>query len=176
MPKTRVQKEAYLAEFDKTLTAARGVVFVNYQGLKVSEMEALRNQAQTATISMRITKNTILRLAARKHGIELPADLLAQPLAMLASADDELSPAKVAKTFGKEHEVMAIAGGIVAGRYLAQSEVATLADLPNTDQLRAQLVGVIAAPLTGLVRTLQAPLAGLVNVLHQYQAQLTSKN
>lgn len=171
MPKTRRQKEALLAEFEQTLAAARGVVFVNYQGLKVAEMEALRDQSFASAVSLRITKNTILKLAARRHGLALSDELLAQPLALLASAGDELTPAKIAKSFAKEHEALQIAGGVLEGRLLTAAEVAALADLPSQDQLRAQLVGVIAFPLIGLVRTLQAPLAGLVNVLHQYQQQ-----
>lgn len=171
MSKTRSQKEALLQEFDQTLGNAQGVVFVNYQGLKVAEMEDLRDQSLGSAVSMRITKNTVLRLAARQHGVTLSDDLLAQPLAMLASSSDEVTPAKIAKTFAKDHEAMSIAGGILDHRFLTAVEVVALADLPSQDQLRAQLVSVIAAPLIGLVRTLQAPLAGLVNVLHQYQLQ-----
>jgi large subunit ribosomal protein L10 len=174
MAKTRSQKEALLAEFDQTLAGARGVVFVNYQGLKVAEMEVLRDHVLDAACSMRITKNTILKLAARKYGLTLADELLTQPLAMVASSADEVTPAKIAKAFAKEHEAMSIAGGILDNRLLTAAEVTALADLPSQDQLRTQLVSVIASPLIGLVRTLQAPLAGIVNVLHQYQTQKSS--
>ncbi|MEK7461112.1 MAG: 50S ribosomal protein L10 [Patescibacteria group bacterium] len=174
MPKTRQQKETLLKEFDETLAQAKGVVFVNYQGLKVSEMETLRDQAMDQSMTMRITKNTVLRLAAGKHGLALNAELLAQPLAMITSTTDEVAPAKVTKLFAKEHEAMSVAGGIVANRFLTPAEMNTLADLPSQDQLRAQLVSVIASPLIGLVRTLQAPLAGIVNVLNQYQQKRAS--
>ena len=176
MPKTRQQKEALLTEFDQTLSRARGVVFVNYQGLKVTEMELLRDRSADAAMTMRITKNTVLRLAALRQGLALADELLTQPLAMVASDSDEITPAKVAKAFAKEHEALQIAGGILDGRLLSASEVIALADLPSKEQLRAQFVSVLASPLIGLVRTLQAPLAGLVNVLHQYQTQVLSKN
>lgn len=169
MPMNRAQKATLLAEFDKTFAEAKGVVFANYRGLKVKELEQLRDEANNGAMTMRITKNTILKIAARRHNIELDEALLSQPLTMIASREDEIVAAKTLKTFAKEHEALQIAGGVVGNRFLSVSEVKALADLPGKDQLRAQLVGVLASPLVGLVRTLQAPLAGLVNVLHQYK-------
>lgn len=170
MPKSRSQKEAHLAELESTLHTAKSVVFAKYQGLKVAEMETLRDTSGEQAMSMRVTKNNILRLALRGQNIHIDEAILDQPLVMIASQTDEVAPAKALKNFAKEHEALEIAGGVLGVQFLTSSDVRNLADLPSQDQLRAQVVGLLAAPLTGLLRTLQAPLSGLVNVLKQYEA------
>ncbi len=174
MPKSRDQKIAHLAELEATIGSAKAVVFAKYQGLKVAEMEMLRDTSTEQAMSMRVTKNNILRLALRKHHIEFDEKILEQPLVMLASSTDEVAAAKTLKTFAKEHEALQIAGGVLGTQFLTTAQVRSLADLPTQDQLRAQVVGLLAAPLTGLLRTLQAPLSGLVSVLKQYETQKSS--
>ncbi len=174
MPKTRSQKTALLKEFTQTLTSAKGVVFANYQGLKVKQSEALRRTIFEAQLSMRVTKNTLLRLALRQLGMTIDQTILDQPLVMIASGDDELAPAKLIKSFTKENEALEIVGGLLGDRYLTKNEVIQLADLPSYEQLQAQLVGVLAGPLNRLVRTVQAPLANLVSVLKHYEMNQNS--
>lgn len=173
MPKTRDQKVAHLAELEALLASAKGAVFAKYQGLKVAEMEGLRDAGGEQALTLRVTKNNILRIALRKHQIAIDETILDQPLVLLVSTTDEVAPAKLAKSFGKGHEALQIAGGLLDRHFLTATETRNLADLPSQDQLRAQLVGLLAAPLSGLVRTLQAPMAGLVSVLQQYA---TSRN
>ena len=82
-----------------------------------------------------------------------------------------MAPAKAIQGFQKEMELLQIAGGLLGRDYLAGVQVRQLATLPSRGQLRAQVIGVLAAPLQRLVGSLQAPLAGIVSVLKQYQEQ-----
>ena len=54
---------------------------------------------------------------------------------------------------------------------LAAGDVEKLATLPSREQLIAQLVGTLAAPLRGLVTVLNGPIRGLVVVVGQVQKQ-----
>ena len=169
MPMTRTKKEAHLAELTATLSTARGVVFANYQGMKVKELEELRKKLRAEGMQLRVTKNRLLALALRRRGVVIDSTILDAPLAMAGSATDEIAAAKLFQAYQKEIETLKIAGGLLGDQYLTAADVKALAALPSRDELRAQLVGVLASPLTGLVRTLKAPLAGLVTVLKQYQ-------
>lgn len=169
MPMTRDKKAVLLAELEENLQSATAAVFVNYQGTKVKDLEALRTKLHEQGIRMRVVKNTILDLAARRYQFDLDAQMLTRPLAFISSTGDEVTPAKIIKEVRKEVPTLEVAGGLLNGRLLSATEMMRLADLPGRDELRAQLVGVLAAPLTGLVRTLQAPLANLVSVLKQYE-------
>lgn len=169
MPMHRDKKQAHLAELTETLANAKGVVFANYQGMKVKELEDLRKKLRAEGIQLRVTKNRLLQLALRRQGTEIDLSILDQPLAMAGSATDEVTTAKIFQTCQKEVEALKIAGGLLGNRYLSIAEVSALAALPSRDALRGQLVSVLAAPLTSLVRTMQAPLTGLVSVLRQHQ-------
>ena len=67
------------------------------------------------------------------------------------------SLAKALVAFGKEHEVFEIKGGYLDGQALEPADVAKLATLPNLQELRGKLVGLIQAPATKLVRLLNEP-------------------
>lgn len=168
---TRSQKEALLTEYSRVLADTKGVVFIDYKGTPVKELNRLRSDARVAGMSFRVTKNTVLRLALAEHGIELPEDLQSRQLALAESPSDEVAPVKLAVARQKEVEQLEVVGAIVGGKLLNLTEAKQLASLPGKDDLRAQLVGLLASPLIGLVRTLQAPLTGLVTVLHQYAEQ-----
>jgi len=47
-----------------------------------------------------------------------------------------------------------------------------LAELPSKDNLRAQLVGVLSAPLSGLASVVAGNLRGIVNVLDAHAKEL----
>ena len=62
-------------------------------------------------------------------------------------------------------------GGFMDGAMLSAEQVDTIAKLPSRDVLNAQLVGTIAAPLTGLARTLNALIQGVAIQLGQIRDQ-----
>jgi large subunit ribosomal protein L10 len=57
------------------------------------------------------------------------------------------------------------------GNALSADEIRSIARLPSREVLHGQLVGTIAAPLSGLVRTLNALLAGVAVQLQQLAEQ-----
>ncbi|MBI4175341.1 50S ribosomal protein L10 [Candidatus Berkelbacteria bacterium] len=171
MPMTRAKKSVLLTEIDQTLASAKGAVFANYQGLTVKQLSKLRGKLHEQQMTGRVMKNTILRLVLRKHGITIDETILSKPILLVASDSDEVGPAKLIKGLQKDLELLGIAGGLLGKEYLAGPQVSQLASLPSRDQLRAQVVGVLAAPLQRLVGSLQSPLSGIVNVLNNYQTK-----
>ena len=97
------------------------------------------------------------------------------PTALAIGFDDEIAPAKVIFQYAKTHDALEIAGGITSdGTYLTATEVKALAQLPSREQLLGQLVGTIAAPLSGFVGVLGANVRSIVQVLSAI-SQLDSK-
>ena len=67
-------------------------------------------------------------------------------------------------------------GGILGTQVIDAAGVEALQDMPSREVLIARTVGVISAPLTGLVRTLNqgSPITGMVNVLSGTIRQVAS--
>jgi len=168
VPKTREQKENLVKSLEEKFAKAKSAVLINYKGLKVKETEELREKVRTAQAEMNVTKNTLVKIAIKKSGIEISDEILDQPLAIAFSYIDEVAPVKEIHLFGKEHEALEILGGILEHEFISAEDVKKLAQLPSREELYAKIVGSVASPLSGMVNVLQGNIRGLVSVLSQY--------
>jgi len=169
MPKTRAKKEELISKIESQLTEAKSAVLVNYKGLKVIETEELRNALREKGVSFNVAKNTLVKIALKKHGIAFEKGIFEKPVAIAFAVTDEVAPAKEIDLFAKKHEALEILGGILEKKMIDASAVKQLASLPSREELLAKMVGSISAPLSGMVNVLAGNIRGLVNVLNSYK-------
>lgn len=168
MPKTKIQKQEDLRSLEVKIKEAKSIVFAAYNALGVKETEELRNQLRKEDGEMVIAKKTLLNLALKAAEIEgANAKGFEGQVAVLFSNTDEVAAAKLLKEFKKANkDKVDFAGGILEGKFITKEGVTALADLPSKQQLLAQLVGTINAPVSGFVNVLAGNLRGLVNVMN----------
>lgn len=166
MPKTRQQKEKVVETLDDGFKKAKSVVFANFQGLTVAQAQDLRNECRKENIQVLAAKKTLVKRACQSLGYEVDPKIFQGGIATFFGMGDEVAPARVVNTFAKKHEVVAIFGGILEGKYIAADYVKNLATLPNRQELLGRLVGTINAPVSGFVNVLAGNLRGLVSVLN----------
>lgn len=177
MAKTREQKEAAVAELTDLLSTSKLTVAAKYSGLSVSDLQDLRHQSRDSATTVRVAKNRLVKLAlSQVEGLkETAVASLEGQLLYAFNGDDEVAPAQVLAGFAKNHPDLTFVGAITSdGQFMSGEEVQRLADLPSKDQLRAQLVGTIVAPLSGFVNVMAGNLRGLVNVLNARAQELES--
>jgi large subunit ribosomal protein L10 len=165
MPKNRQQKEAILAQSSDRFNRAQAVTFVKLSGVKVGEIEVIRDALYTHGLQLQMAKNSLIKRALADKQIDVPAELLDQPLGMIFAYEDVVAGAKAVTPFVKEYAAFEILGGLLEDRFITIKQVEALANLPSREQLLGQLVGTIAAPLSGFVNVLQGNLRNLVNVV-----------
>ena len=164
---SREAKEQAVATLENELGRLKLAVMTDYRGLTVSEINELRNNLRKEGMSYKVTKNTLLKLAAKNSMPSLDASKFTGPMALAIGFDDEVAPARVIFQYAKEHEALEIVGAITAeGELLSPAEVKALASLPSREQLLGQVVGSIAAPLTGFVGVLGGNVRSILNVLN----------
>ncbi len=166
----REQKEAVVEEVATQIKEAEAVFAVDYRGISVPQAAALRTQLNDAGARFRVVKNSLTELAAGKAGADSLKELLEGPTAFTFVAPDGGDVALAAKAlaqFRRQYDVLEFKGGIMNGDPLSADEIAAISRLPALDVLHGQLVGVIASPITGLVRGLNALIAGLAIQLQQ---------
>lgn len=167
MPKTRVQKEQALADYQDGLKRAKSVVFVNFDKLKVKDIEQLRRQCRAENIGYVVAKKTLMKLAMRDAGFEsVNPKTFNNSVATVFGFDDEVAPARIVQTFAKDHEALKTIGGILEGAYVDRERVIALATLPSKQELLARVVGTIQAPISGFVNVLAGNLRGLLYALN----------
>jgi large subunit ribosomal protein L10 len=170
----RNEKERVVAELADRLRSTETLIVADYRGLSVTEINDLRGQLLEHGARFRVVKNTLTRRAAEEAGAESLLALLDGPTA-IAFLDDDGDPVAVAKALNaaaRETKVLGIRGGILDGQQIGEADVKSLATLPPTDVLRAQLVSAVSGPLMSVVGLFTAPLRDLVNVIDARIKQL----
>lgn len=166
MAKTKAQKEEQLNRLNEKVAGMKSAVIVEYKGLKVKETEELRNNLRKNDVDFHVAKATLAKMALKNQGIEIDETVFDKPFAIAFAMKDEVAGAKEIDAFTKKNEVLQVLGGILEGKFIDAAAVKRLAALPSREQLLGQLVGTIAAPMSGMVNVLAGNMRGLVNVLN----------
>ena len=160
-----------VAELSDKLNRAKAIYFTDYLGLDVGSITDLRSQFFQADVEYTVAKNTLLKIAAKENKIKGLDEILTGPTAIAISYDEPTSPAKVIKSFAKDHDKPGVKGILFEGDVLDGSEFKRLADLPSKVELLSQLVAMLQSPMSKLVNTLNAPLTNVENVLKNLKEQ-----
>src|SRR5215207_11674760 len=168
------EKERVVAELTEQLRTSETLIVADYRGLTNAEIDALRTKLLEHGARFAVVKNTLTRRAAEEAGAEALLALLEGPtaIAFLESDGDPIAVAKALNAAARETKVLEIRGGILDGQQIGEAEVKSLATLPPTDVLRAQLVSAVSGPLMTVVGLFAAPLRDLVNVIDARIKQL----
>lgn len=167
----RDQKAAVVEEIAGQIKEAEAVFAVDYRGLSVPQAAELRAKLRDADAVFRIVKNSLTERAAEQAGAEDLKGLLEGPTALTFVRGDAALAAKALNESARAFQLLEFKGGLLNGGALSADDVRSIARLPARDVLHGQLVGTIAAPLSGLVRTLNALIAGMASQLKQIADQ-----
>ncbi len=133
-----------------------GVVFADYRGLSVKELQGLRRDLRKKGAELHVLKNTLFRIAAGDHVNDLPAEFHNGTTAFAFVYENESDVAKTLLDFARTSKKLIVKGGLFAGKAMSDKDVQSLSELPPRDVLIAQVIGTIAAPLSNLVGTIEA--------------------
>jgi large subunit ribosomal protein L10 len=163
----REEKSAAIKEIAAEIEGSEAIFAVDYRGISVPQAAELRAKLREADASFRIVKNRLTKIAADQAGEERLAALLQGPTALTFVRGDTAQAAKAITTFNKEHDVLTYKGGFMEATSLDEVAFKSIAKLPSREVLNGQLAGVVASPITGLVRGLGSMIQGLALQLGQ---------
>jgi len=164
--KSRIKNEEQVAILVEKLNKAKSVVLTDQSGLTVALASELKRKLRSVEAESLVTKNTLLKIASKQTGHEIPEETLKGPTATLFAYGDEISPIKELINFAKANEKPAIKIGFLGTILLTPEKLSQLAKLPNKEALRGQVVGGLYSPLYGIVGVLNANIRSLVYVLN----------
>ena len=170
----RTEKERVVTELAEQLRSTESLIVADYRGLTNSQLQELRTKLRGSGARLQVVKNTLTRRAAEEVGSEALLALLEGPtaIAFVETDGDPVAVAKALSDTARDTKVLALRGGLLAGSTIDADAIEALAKLPAPEVVKAQLVGVIVAPLTGLAALLAAPLRDLVGLIDARIAQL----
>src|SRR3989344_6112004 len=164
MSLTLDEKKAVVAEVSAKLSGAQGAMLAEGRGLTVEQMTKLRRKAYDGKVYLRVVKNTLARRAVEGTSFECLKDQMTGPLAFAVS-DDPVVVAKILSEVAKDNEALKIKAGAMGGKLMSLAQIQALAVLPGREQLLAQLLGTMQAPVRKFVQTLNEVPAKFVRAL-----------
>jgi large subunit ribosomal protein L10 len=167
----REQKTQVVKELAEQLKDAQAIFAVDYRGISVPQAAELRSGLLDADARFRIVKNRLTLRAADEAGTESLKEHLEGPTALAFVKGDAALAAKTIFRLGSEWELLSYKGGLMDGEALDPDSFVAIARLPGREQLNAQFAGIVASPLTGLVRGLGSMIQGLALQLGQIAEQ-----
>lgn len=169
MALSKEQKSQIIDEIKQLLGSSKMTVIANYGGTSVKQMQELRKIARSNKTSVKIVKNRLVRKALADNDKFKNSDtsVLNSQLLYAFNAHDEAAPAQALNQYNKPNQTLEFVGAFTsAGEFIGPDDVTALANLPDTQVLRAQLAGTIKAPLSGFVGVLSGNIQGIFTLLH----------
>ena len=170
----RPEKKYLVEEVSTHLGKSEYVFLTNFDRVSVKDTEELRGELAKHEAEFHVVKNTIFNVAAKARQLpEFDGETFAGPTAIVVGGPNPSEVAKVLVKFVKDKDKNTIKSGVLGDKLLSADEVEALSKLPSLDVLRAQLLGLLSQPATGMVRVLVAGPQSLLNVL---QAKVDKDN
>jgi large subunit ribosomal protein L10 len=160
----RAGKKEAVASLREVFAKTSVVVVAHYAGLTVAQMQRLRKQMRQAGARVQVAKNRLAQIALKGTDVASISPLLKGPT-LIAHSSDPVAAAKAAVAFARDNEKFVLLGGAMGKTALDVEGVRALASLPSLDELRAKLVGLVAAPAAKLARLAAAPAAKVARVV-----------
>ena len=161
-------KTLMTAELKETFGSASDLAFFDYSGLTATDAHDLRATLHKIDGRISVVKNSLMKLAMPEELCDTAPEIFTGPLAVAHGDTDASAILKALLDWAKDNRrEIALKGGIVDGRPVSADELKLVARLPSRDELRAQLLATIAAPMTTLLRLLNEPRRRMVAILDQ---------
>ena len=162
----RPEKTSIVSELTEKMKKSAFVLVADYQRMNVGHFGELRNRLVPVGAEMHVVKNSFLKRAMADSGFPDVGEKLTGQTAVVTGEKDVAPVAKVLKAFAAEFKTTALKIGLIDRAIVSTAEVEQLADLPSRDVLLGQLLGLLLAPATRLVRVLNEPASAFARLLN----------
>lgn len=159
----REEKQLLLDEVREKLDGSKAFIIARYQGLTAQKARAFRDTIAEAKGDFEVVKKRVFAKAILASGIELKEIPMEGHVGVIFANDDGLAISKIAVKYGEDNgQALKVLGGMIDGQFCTGAEVEQLTKLPSLDQLRAEMVGLLVAPLSGTIGVVQSALTSLL--------------
>ncbi len=165
MAKTKEQKKKNFEELKENIKKEKIVIFVDFTGLKVTDMFELRKKLKKIDGQLKVAKKTLIQLAFEECGLKTDIKKIQGEIAVVFGYKDEIAPTKLVYEVSKTNPNLKILGGFFENEYKEAEDFIALAQIPSKEILLSRLVGSMSSPITSFVRALQYNIKGLVFAL-----------
>lgn len=169
-----IVKEVSEKKIKSSIKDSESFFVIKYSGLSSPDITALRKSLKNNRADFFVVKNTVARRALKDIGMDAIIRAIEGPCGFIFSAEEPVATSKILCNFSKDHEKLKVEAGFLQDRVLTEDDIKDMAKLPSREVLRAQVVGALNAPISGLVMVLYQTLNKFVICLDQIKKKKTS--
>ena len=147
-------KEVLVRDLHEKFSRSIAVIMARFSGLNVADANELRKRLRESGAELKVSKNTFFRRAIGGTQAEVLSDYFLGPNAVVFVFENPVAVAKILVKFAKENKAIEIGNGVLSGQQIDVAQIKALSELPSREVLIAQLLSVLVAVPTGLVRVL----------------------
>lgn len=164
---TKEKKEKTIKGLKEKISNQKSIVFVNFSGLKTTDLLELRKKLKSLDSELLVSKKTLTKIALKEKDIDVDFENLKGETALIFGFEDEIAPAKIAYDFSRKNKKLQILGGVLENKFRGKEDIISLAQLPSRVELLAKLVGTMNAPVYEFAGVLNGNLRNFVYLLSE---------
>ena len=164
----RKEKQFLLDEIKDRLSSSKDFVITSYQGIDPNTVSDFRDTIVASGGLLTVVKKRVFLKAAQESGIEIGKEMLKGHIGIVYSGEDTVATTKAVYNFKKDNDkLLDVLGGLFEGKMCSPEDFKEISALPSQEQMRAEFLGVLEAPLSGIVSVMDGAMAGVVSCIDQ---------
>lgn len=168
------EKQLLLDEIEVEMGDVNPFIVLSYSKFGANLSNLFRGEVDKIGGSLTMVRKRVLVKAAKEKGIDLSVDQLPGHIGLISVGNDFLETAKFLFKFAKENDkAIEVRGGRFEGKFHSGKTIEMLSQLPGKDEMRAQLLGTLQAPLAETLSVIEAI---LTSVMHCLENKATKEN
>jgi large subunit ribosomal protein L10 len=161
------RKLKVVKELEDRFKSSSVVVFGEYRGMTVKELDSLRTELEKVNAIFKVVKNTLARIALRNLNIEGFDEMTSGPTSCTFGSGDAIATAKAINDYAALNKLLVLKGGIVSNKVMTAGELRDLSKTGSVSAIYTKMLGTMQQPIYGMMNALNHPIRALVNVLSQ---------
>lgn len=161
----RKEKQLFLDQLKEQIDHYGSFVIMSYLGLDANQTHLFRNKIREIGGSVEMVPKRMFVIASDKSGLKIDLDMLTGHIGVVF-AGDPIETTKAVFEYQKEvADKLKVVGGCIDGEVLDSESMTSLSKLPGKQELRAQFVGLLQAPMAQTLSVMNALVSSVVYCL-----------
>ncbi|MCB1113156.1 MAG: 50S ribosomal protein L10 [Chlamydiia bacterium] len=162
----RKEKQYLLDEVENQISDSGSFVMISYSGLSANAVNGFRSSIRKKNGGVEFVKKRLLVKAAENLGFKLKLNDLPGHIGIVLAKQDPIEITKEVFNFHKDNKKnVEVVGGRIDGALVDGEQMKTLSQLPGKDEMRAQLLATLEAPLSQTLATMEALVTSVIYCL-----------
>lgn len=163
----RQEKQLLLDDLKERLEKADCFVLTRYQKMKAAKETLFRGEMAKVNADFEVVRKRVFLKATQVAGLTgIDANTLQGSIGVVFGGEDPINTVKAIFEYqDKNKEILEVLGGLFDGKVIDARQAEVISKLPTKNELRAQFLGLLEAPMAETLGTIEALLTSVMHCM-----------